>query len=84
MNLARALALGLIRVYQVTLGPYLGGRCRFYPSCSNYAAEAFCTHPPHKAAWLTTRRLCRCHPLGGSGVDLVPFGPLPTGKAPNS
>ena len=72
MPLLRSIPLGLIHLYQVSLGPFLGGRCRFYPSCSHYAAEAFRTHPPHRAAWLTTRRLCRCHPLGGHGVDLVP------------
>ncbi|HYD00532.1 MAG TPA: membrane protein insertion efficiency factor YidD [Phycisphaerales bacterium] len=70
--LVRSAALLGIRGYQVSLGPYLGGRCRFYPSCSCYAAEAFTTHRPGRALWLTIRRLSRCHPLGGSGVDLVP------------
>lgn len=69
---AAACALGAIRFYQLTLGHFLGGRCRFYPSCSCYAAEAYRTHPPIKASWLTIRRLARCHPLGGHGVDLVP------------
>ncbi|MDP1662924.1 MAG: membrane protein insertion efficiency factor YidD [Phycisphaerales bacterium] len=68
----RSIPLALIRTYQLTLGQLIGGRCRFYPSCSHYAMEAFQTHPTHRAAWLTARRLCRCHPLGGSGVDLVP------------
>jgi putative membrane protein insertion efficiency factor len=72
MNPLRTIALAGIRLYQVTLGPFLGGRCRYYPSCSEYATQAFNIHPPHRAAWLTTRRLCRCHPLGGSGVDPVP------------
>ena len=68
----RSIALALIRGYQLTLGQLIGGRCRFYPSCSNYAVDAFTLHPPHRALWLTTRRLCRCHPFGGHGVDMVP------------
>jgi putative membrane protein insertion efficiency factor len=72
MNPLRSIALSGIRLYQGVLGPYLGGRCRFYPSCSEYAAEAFTKHPPHRAAWFTAWRLCRCHPLGGHGVDMVP------------
>ncbi|MGQ0628871.1 MAG: membrane protein insertion efficiency factor YidD [Phycisphaerales bacterium] len=62
----------MIRLYQLTLGQFLGGRCRFYPSCSEYALDAFRVHPPSRAAWLTLRRLARCHPFGGHGVDLVP------------
>ena len=69
--LARGL-MGLVYVYQVTLGPFVGGRCRFYPSCSAYAAEALATHGALRGALLTVRRLSRCHPLGGHGVDLVP------------
>ncbi|MEO1129859.1 MAG: membrane protein insertion efficiency factor YidD [Planctomycetota bacterium] len=64
--------IGLVRLYQVTLGQLVGGRCRFYPSCSNYALEAMRTHNPLRACWLTIRRLARCHPLGGHGVDPVP------------
>ena len=67
-----ASALALIHLYQHTLGHFLGGRCRFYPSCSCYAAEALTTHGPIRGLWLTLRRVSRCHPLGGHGVDLVP------------
>lgn len=72
MKVLSSIALTLLRGYQASIGPWLGGRCRYYPSCSNYAVDAFTLHPPHRAAWLTTRRLCRCHPLGGHGVDPVP------------
>ncbi len=72
VTLAARVFLRLIRVYQYTLGPLLGGRCRFYPSCSEYAIDAFTIHGALKGAWLTLRRLSRCHPLGGHGVDPVP------------
>lgn len=61
-----------VRAYQATLSPLLGGRCRFHPSCSNYAIEALREHGPVRGSWLAARRLVRCHPLGGSGVDPVP------------
>lgn len=63
----------LIRLYQVTLGPFLGGRCRFHPSCSAYALDAYRLHGPLRGTWLTIRRLSRCHPLGGHGFDPVPL-----------
>jgi len=65
-------AILLIRLYQATLSPLLGGHCRFHPTCSEYAIEAFRTHNPVRAFFLTARRLLRCHPFGGSGWDPVP------------
>jgi putative membrane protein insertion efficiency factor len=65
-----------IRVYQVLLGPFMGGHCRFHPSCSNYAIEAYRLHGPVRGSWLTLRRLSRCHPipwLNGRGYDPVPL-----------
>lgn len=64
-----------VRGYQAVLGPWLGGRCRFYPSCSEYAVDALTERGAVVGAWLTIRRLLRCHPLGGSGIDLVPEAP---------
>lgn len=61
-----------IRLYQLTLSPYLGGHCRFYPTCSHYAAEAIERHGLVRGCALTLRRLGRCHPLHPGGVDLVP------------
>ena len=62
----------LIRAYQVVLSPFVGGACRFQPSCSAYAVEAITTHGAWRGAALAARRLSRCHPLGPSGFDPVP------------
>ncbi len=62
----------LIRLYQLMLSPWLGNNCRFLPTCSDYAAEAVEKHGAIKGSWLTLKRLCRCHPLGGEGIDNVP------------
>jgi putative membrane protein insertion efficiency factor len=61
--------------YQIGLRPILGPRCRFEPSCSNYAMEAFQEHGLWAGGRLTCQRLCRCHPWGGSGWDPVPTPP---------
>jgi putative membrane protein insertion efficiency factor len=68
---ARALLLG-IDVYRVTLGPLLGGHCRFYPSCSQYAEEAVRRHGAWAGSGLAARRLLRCHPFHRGGFDPVP------------
>jgi len=68
---ARILIAG-VRGYQVSLGKLIGGHCRFAPSCSHYAIEALITHGACRGAWLTLKRLARCHPFGGSGSDPVP------------
>lgn len=62
----------LIHAYRFTLGPLLGGQCRFYPTCSQYALDAYARHGAVRGTWLTVRRLGRCHPLCKGGVDLVP------------
>ncbi len=68
---ARAV-VGLLRLWQMLVSPVYGQTCRFYPSCSMYAAEAVDTHGLLRGAWLTVRRLGRCHPWNPGGVDLVP------------
>ena len=68
------LLIALIRVYQLTLSPFLGGACRFTPSCSAYAREAIAVHGAARGTWLALRRLGKCHPLGSSGFDPVPAG----------
>ena len=67
-----AVLIAGVRVYQFTLGPILGGRCRFEPSCSFYAIEAIRLHGPIRGAWLSVRRIARCHPWGGHGYDPPP------------
>ncbi len=69
--LARLLTL-LVRGYQLLLSPYLGGRCRYHPSCSHYALDALRRHGAARGGWLALRRLGRCHPFGGMGYDPVP------------
>jgi putative membrane protein insertion efficiency factor len=61
-----------IRAYQRLISPLLGPRCRFYPSCSQYAIEALEVHGVLRGAWLALRRIGRCHPLNPGGLDPVP------------
>lgn len=61
-----------VHMYQVMLGPLMGGHCRFMPTCSVYSIEALQTHGAIKGTWLTIRRIIRCQPWGGSGYDPVP------------
>jgi putative membrane protein insertion efficiency factor len=68
----KTLLVGLLRGYQLLLSPMLGQRCRFYPTCSNYAIEALRVHGAARGSWLAARRVCRCHPFNEGGVDLVP------------
>ena len=73
---------GMIRAYQLLVAPILGPSCRFYPSCSHYAAEAVARHGPARGSLFAVRRLLRCHPWGGSGYDPVP--PTPTLTSPRA
>lgn len=71
---ARLVALplrALVLIYQRLVSPLLPGACRYYPTCSAYAAEALRVHGGFRGAWLALRRISRCHPWGGSGPDPV-------------
>jgi hypothetical protein len=69
---ATLVLLGLIRGYQLTLSPLLGGHCRFEPTCSRYAAQAVREHGPWRGAAMAARRVLRCHPFVRGGYDPVP------------
>lgn len=69
---AKKILKGLIRLYQWTLSPFLGGQCRFHPTCSNYAMEVFETESMGRAGILIAKRLLKCHPFHPGGVDLAP------------
>ncbi len=71
-NPAQRLLLGLIRIYQYVLSPWLGNQCRFTPTCSEYAREAIVRHGALKGSWLALRRVGRCHPWHPGGHDPVP------------
>jgi putative membrane protein insertion efficiency factor len=71
--------LRLINIYQRWLSPLLPPHCRFYPSCSEYAAEAIQLHGGLRGSWLAIKRIGRCHPLCAGGHD-----PVPTSLAPYS
>ncbi|HEY4154671.1 MAG TPA: membrane protein insertion efficiency factor YidD [Puia sp.] len=64
--------IGLIKLYQWVISPWLGPKCRFTPSCSQYAIEAFRKYGLFKGGWMAIRRISRCQPWGGSGHDPVP------------
>jgi uncharacterized protein len=70
--------IALLRFYKLAVSPLLGSRCRFYPSCSDYAREAIQYHGAARGTYLAARRLCRCHPFCAGGVDPVP--PVTTNK----
>lgn len=69
---ARAVLIGLIRLYRLTLSGLLGGQCRFHPTCSVYAERAVRTHGAVKGAALAVWRVARCGPFTAGGVDHVP------------
>jgi uncharacterized protein len=68
----RLTLVSLIGVYRVTLSGWLGGQCRFSPTCSRYAEEAIRTHGAIRGSWLAAVRVLRCNPFGRGGLDPVP------------
>lgn len=72
MSPAAHLAVGAVRAYQLTIRPIIGANCRFWPSCSDYAAEAFRVHGAARGGALAAKRILRCNPWNDGGVDPVP------------
>lgn len=71
-SLMAYLFLGIIHFYRYCISPFIGSRCRFYPTCSTYGLEAIKIHGALKGGWLTLKRISRCHPLSQGGEDPVP------------
>lgn len=69
---ARLALVGCIRLYRVTLSGWIGGQCRFYPSCSHYAEGAVRTHGAIRGSLMAAWRIARCGPFTSGGVDPVP------------
>ena len=70
-NMKRIL-LAMIAGYRLLISPFLGANCRFYPTCSAYAAEAVERHGAVRGSWLSLKRISKCHPWHPGGVDPVP------------
>jgi len=61
-----------VRFYRLVISPLIGSNCRYHPTCSSYALEALEKHGAMKGGQLAVKRILKCHPLGGSGIDNVP------------
>jgi putative membrane protein insertion efficiency factor len=72
-GVVRRLLVGIITAYQRLISPYLGPRCRFTPSCSEYAREAILVRGPLFGIALAVFRLLRCQPFCAGGYDPVPL-----------
>jgi putative membrane protein insertion efficiency factor len=68
----RALAVGMIMIYQKLVAPNLRANCRYQPTCSHYTAEAITRFGVIRGSWLGMKRIGRCHPLRPGGYDPVP------------
>jgi putative membrane protein insertion efficiency factor len=67
-----AILIALVRGYQWAISPWLGPRCRYEPTCSNYMITAVQRFGAARGGWLGVKRILRCHPWGGTGYDPVP------------
>ena len=63
-----------VKIYQKFISPMLGQNCRFHPTCSQYAIEALSVHGTVKGTYMAVKRILKCNPWGGSGIDYVPGG----------
>lgn len=71
-KITRNILIGLVRFYQIGISPYLGPKCRYTPTCSQYMMEAINEWGALKGTWLGVKRIGRCHPWGKYGYDPVP------------
>ena len=81
-RLAAIPMIWLVLLYRMTLSPFIGGQCRFEPTCSRFGLEALRRYGAFKGGWLTTKRIIRCNPLHRGGYDPVPIdaNPLDTAR----
>lgn len=70
-RIGAAAMIGVVKLYQVTLSPVVGGQCRFRPTCSQYAIEALREYGPIRGGWMTASRIGRCNPFTKGGYDPV-------------
>ena len=72
----KKILISIIKIYKFLISPFLGNRCRYIPSCSEYFIESLKTHSVLKGLFYGLKRILKCHPIkllgGGSGLDLVP------------
>ena len=68
----RRILIGLIAAYRYAISPWLGNRCRYLPSCSEYTQEAIERYGALRGSWLGVKRIARCHPFHPGGLDPVP------------
>ena len=80
-NVGEAAALGLIKAYQYGIRPMLGPRCRFFPSCSEYTADAISAYGVLRGSAMGAMRLAKCHPWHAGGYDPVPEKKLNSSNA---
>ncbi len=71
-SITKHTVLGLLKLYRLTISPFLGANCRFYPSCSQYSIEAVEKYGTFKGGLLSLKRVSKCHPLHSGGIDMVP------------
>jgi len=71
-KILRFIVLLPVYFYRYSISPLIGPRCRYTPTCSEYAIEAVKKHGVIKGGWLALKRISSCHPWGGSGYDPVP------------
>lgn len=79
----QTMLITLLRFYKIAISPLFCNRCRFYPSCSDYAYKAIQYHGVACGIYFAVKRLCRCHPFSVGGIDLVPLpAPLKSAEMP--
>lgn len=72
-SILKVVIISAIKFYKKGISPFLPSACRFHPTCSEYMIEAIEVHGLIRGVYLGIRRICRCHPWGGSGEDPVPL-----------